>query len=172
MAIGEDMCALKVQLERDEEVVFESDRAVLTSRRLLANLDKKNRELVTDDVPLQNIVDFKKGAGGRESRLDLGLKALGIGLVLVILQVLLPLILPAIMPRILEMLLFLAGSLAIVVALYLLMDSFLRVKPYTSVVFSIMGSRDVPVYFEGRDNPDADEITRHYVRVKRDLSIN
>ena len=161
------MCALKMQLQRDEEVVFESERAVLTNRRLLANLDKKRKEDVTDDVSLGNVATFKKTNSGRESRMSPGLKLLGGGLFAVFVQV----VAMAALPSVVEMVLFLAGAIGIVMGLYLVMDSVLRVKPYTAVVFTIIGSRDVPVYFPGKDNPDADELARLYVRTKRNLNL-
>ena len=99
--MGDYMCALKVQLERDEEVVFESERAVLTNQRLLANLDRKNIEQVTDEIPLKNVLDFKKSNGGRASRTRGGLKVLGVGLVVMLIQV----VLTATLPELLEILL-------------------------------------------------------------------
>ena len=162
------MCALKVQMERDEEVVFESERAVLTNQRLLANLDRKNIEQVTDEIPLKNVLDFKKSNGGRESRTRGGLKVLGVGLVVMLIQV----VLTATLPDLLEILLFLAASAAIVIGIYFLLDSILRVKPFTTVVFKIMDSRDVHVYFDGMYSTEADDLTRIFVRTRRDMRIS
>ena len=162
------MCALKVQMERDEEVVFESERAVLTNQRLLANLDRKNIEQVTDEIPLKNVLDFKKSNGGRESRTNAGFKVLGVGLVVMLIQV----VLTATLPDLLEILLFLAASAAIVIGIYFLLDSILRVKPFTTVVFKIMDSRDVHVYFDGMYSTEADDLTRIFVRTRRDMRIS
>jgi len=162
------MCALKVQLERDEEVVFESERAVLTNQRLLANLDRKNIEQVTDEIPLKNVLDFKKSNGGRASRTSGGLKVLGVGLVVMLIQV----VLTATLPELLEILLFLSSATAIVIGIYFLLDSILRVKPFTTVVFKIMDSRDVHVYFDGMYSTEADDLTRIFVRTRRDMRIS
>mgnify|MGYP001077118369 CR=1 FL=1 len=162
------MCALKVQLERDEEVVFESERAVLTNQRLLANLDRKNIEQVTDEIPLKNVLDFKKSNGGRESRTNAGFKVLGVGLVVMLIQV----VLTATLPELLEILLFLSSATAIVIGIYFLLDSILRVKPFTTVVFKIMDSRDVHVYFDGMYSTEADDLTRIFVRTRRDMRIS
>lgn len=164
---GDDMCALKMQLQRDEEVVFESERAILTNRRLLANLDRKRKETVTDDISLGNVATFKKSNSGRESRVRPGLKLLGTGLFVTLIQV----VAMGVLPAFLELVMFLAGALGVVSGLYLILDSVLRIKPYTSVVFTIIGSRDVPVYFPGKDNPEADELARLYVRTKRNLNL-
>jgi hypothetical protein len=162
------MCALKVQLERDEEVVFESERAVLTNQRLLANLDRKNIERVTDEIPLKNVIDFKKSNGGRQSRTNAGLKVLGVGLLLMLVQV----VLTATLPDLLEILLFLSSATAIIIGLYFVLDSILRVKPFTTVVFKIMDSRDVHVYFDGMYSTEADDLTRIFVRTRRDMRIS
>ena len=165
---GDNMCALKVQLERDEELVFETRRAVLTSLRLLVNLDKKNQEVVTDDVSLRNVVSYKKADGGQESRMNLALRVFGVGAVLSLVQY----FASSALPNFLNLGLFLAAAIGVVVGLYLTFGSLLRIRPYTSVVFSVVGSRDVPIYFPGFENTDADELIRHYVRVKRDLIIS
>ncbi|MDA0770007.1 MAG: hypothetical protein BZY79_03760 [SAR202 cluster bacterium Casp-Chloro-G4] len=161
------MCALNVQLKQDEELVFETVRAVLTSQRLLANLDKRNRDVVTDDVSLGKVSNFKKASGGQESRMNMALKLLGVGVFLMLVQ----LVATNVMPNLMELLLFLAGALGIVVSLYLILGSLLRVKPYTSVVFSVIGSRDVPVFFSGAESAEADELIKLYVRTKRDFTI-
>ena len=162
------MCALNIQLLRDEEVVFESERAVITTHRLLANLDKKNPDVVTDDIALSSISDFKKDSHGEHSQFGLGFKFVGVGTVLVLIQIFLPDI-----PSFLSAVLFLASAGTAVGGFYLILNrGLLRVKPATTVLFTVVGSRDVPVYFPGRDNPDADELTRRYVRAKRDLSLS
>jgi hypothetical protein len=170
--MGDYMCALKVQLKRDEEVVFESERAVLTNQRLLANLDRKNIEQVTDDVPLTNVLNFEKSNGGRESRTNAGFKVLGAGLLVMLIQVVLASKLPSTLPDLLELLLFLAASAAIVIGIYFLLDGVLRIKPFTTVMFKVMDSRDVHVYFDGMFNTEADELTRLYVRTRRDMRIS
>ena len=162
------MCALRIKLQRDEKVVFESERAVITSHRLLANLDRKNREVVTDDVSLGNVTNFKKDSRGEESQYRLGLKIIGAGVLLSLVQVIF-----SSLPSLLAIMLFMGSAAAVVAGIYLILNrGFLRVKPTTTVVFTVVGSRDVPVYFPGRDNPDADELTRRYVRAKRDLSLS
>ena len=78
----------------------------------------------------------------------------------------------ATLPDLLEILLFLAASAAIVIGIYFLLDGVLRIKPFTTVIFKVMDSRDVHVYFDGMFNTEADELTRLYVRTRRDMRIS
>jgi hypothetical protein len=159
------MCALKVDLQTDEEVLLETDRAVLTNRRLLANLDRRSPETVTDQILLRDIASFKKSNGGQDSKLRQGLAALGAGVVLLLVSI----VFNDLLTELVETLIFLAGALGILAGVYFTVSSLIRVKPNTTVLFNVVGSRDIPVYFPDRDNPKADEMTRLFTRAKRGL---
>ena len=154
----------RIDLSEDEEILFESGPAVLTNRRLVGNLGGAAPGDSWGEVLLKDVASFKKMSGGQESRLKLGLQSTGIGAVLVLLEILIQ-----DLPTILENILFLAGALAVLVGAYLSMSSLFRVKPHTSVLFVIPGEKDAAVAFPGRDNPEADELTRRFVRAKRGL---
>ena len=159
------MIANKVELLTDEKILFETDRAVLTNQRLLASVNRKSQGAITHEVLLRDIATFKKSNGGIESRTRPGLMLLGAGLVITLVQY----IATPFIPDLVEGILFLAGALGILVGIYLVMSSVMRVKPHTFVLFTVVGSQDIPVQFPGRDSPDADEMTRLFVRAKRGI---
>ena len=69
----------------------------------------------------------------------------------------------------LEIGLFLAGSAAVLFGVYLIIGSAMRIKPFTVIVFTVVGRREIPVHFSGRNNPEADRMTNLFVRTKRGL---
>lgn len=161
------MSALQVNLRRDEEILSEAEWAVLTNQRLVAALNKKDRSEITDEADLSDIASFKKSNGGQESRLQPGLMFFAGGIGITLLQVLFNALIPSMA---VETVLFLLGSAGILIGLYLIIGSLMRVKPFTVVVFSIIGARDIPVHFPGKDNPDADRLTNSFTRAKRGLA--
>jgi hypothetical protein len=206
------MCALEVDLRRNEEILSEAEWAVLTNQRLVAALNRKDRTEITDEAELSDVVSFKKSNGGQESRLKQGVQFLVAGVAIFILQFALANIIdfnearivldikqkieddritmeeamadPYLRERVqsnlfqrsswnlrglsfLEIGLFLAGSAGILVGFYLIIGSLMRIKPFTVVVFTVVGARDIPVHFPGQDNPDADHMTNLFTRTKR-----
>ena len=157
---------LNMRLEIGEEVLYETERAVLTNKRLLANLDKKSKNLPTDDVALTDIAGFKKMSGGQESRMKHGVLALLVGLVLTLIQF-------ALVGKVsytVDGIIFMVSTLFILGGLYFTLTSLLRIRPNTVIVFSVVGSRDIHVRFPERDSPSADEMTRLFARAKRGIS--
>ncbi len=157
---------LNVRLEIGEEVLYETERFVLTNKRLLANLAKKSDNIPTDDVALRDIAGFKRLSGGQESRLKHGVIGLLVGLVLGLIQW----ALNGKVSYIVDGVLFMATALFILGGVYFTLSSMIRIRPNTTIVFSVVGSRDIPVYFPGKDSPSADEMTRLFARTKRGLS--
>ena len=157
---------LNGRLEAGEKVLYEMERAVLTNKRLLANLDKKSDGLPTDDVALGDIAGFKKSSGGQESRMKQGVVSLLVGLILTLIQ----LALAGKVSYTMDGILFMASALFVLVGIYFVLSSSLRIHPHTIIVFSVVGSRDIPVRFPGKDSPSADEMTRLFARTKRGLS--
>jgi hypothetical protein len=161
------MNANKVELAEGEKILFEADAAVLTNRRLVSYWKRADKDARgPQEALLKDIASFKKINGGQESHLKLGLIAFAIGAILTIIEVLVPSL-----GQMADSILFLAGSLGIVGGLYFILRSVVRVKPNTTVFFQVPGAKDVPVTFPGRDNPKADELTRHFQRAKRGIGV-
>ena len=160
------MCALDVNLRGEEEILSEAEWALLTNQRLVAALNRKNRTEITDEADLSDIVSYKKSNGGQESRMQPGLMFLGAGAVITVLQVLFAKLLPS---DLIEVLLFLGGAAGILLGFYLIIGSVMRIKPFTVVVFTVVGARDIPVHFPGRDHPEADRMTNLFTRAKRGI---
>lgn len=211
------MCALEVNLRRDEEILSEAEWAVLTNQRLVAALNRKDRTEITDEAELSDIVSFKKSNGGQESRMRQGIQLFVAGVAIFILQFALVSVIdfnevrvildvkqklaadegdpnrltmsqvyedPFLRERaesalfqrsiwnlrglsFLEIGLFLVGSAALLFGLYLIIGSAMRIKPFTVVVFTVVGAREIPVHFPGNDHPEADRMTNLFVRTKR-----
>ncbi len=160
------MCALQLDLQQDEEILSEAEWAVLTNQRLVAALNRKDRTEITDDVELSDIVSFKKSNGGQESRLRPGLQFLGAGAAITVLQIVFANLLPS---QLVETILFLLGAAGILIGFYLVIGSLMRIKPFTVIVFTIVGARDIPVHFPGQDNPEADRMMNLFTRAKRGI---
>ncbi len=208
------MCALEVQLQSNEELLSRTEHVVLTNRRIVAALNRKDRTQITDDVPLSDIPTFKKSNGGQESRLRPGLLITGAGVAVTIFLLLLSAFVDfgevrAVLDlknkmdegtitqsdirtdayltstvesdlfqrskgylrflTVMETVLFLLGAVGILVGLYFIIGSVMRIKPFTVVVFNVVGARDIPAHFPGNDSPDADNMTRLFVRAKRGI---
>lgn len=69
----------------------------------------------------------------------------------------------------LEMGMFLVGAAAVLFGIYLIIGSAMRIRPFTVVVFTVVGARDIPVHFPGKDNPEADRMTNLFTRTKRGI---
>ncbi|MYC06394.1 MAG: hypothetical protein F4X57_04370 [Chloroflexi bacterium] len=160
------MCALEVNLRADEEILSEADWAVLTNQRLVAALNRKDRTEITDEADISDVVSYKKSNGGQESRLQPGLMLLGAGAAITVLQIIFATAIPS---QTAEIVLFLLGAVGILVGFYLVIGSLMRIKPFTVIVFTVVGSRDIPVHFAGQDNPEADRMINLFTRTKRGI---
>ena len=68
-----------------------------------------------------------------------------------------------------EAALFLAGSLAAVIGLYLVLNSLFRPAPNTTIIFPVLEGDDIIVSYPEWDNPDAEELVRRFARAKRGI---
>lgn len=161
------MCALQVDLRQDEEILSEADWAILTNQRLLAALNRKDRTEITDEAELSDVVSFKTSNGGQESRMQQGLTALAGGIAIILLEIILYQI--GELNQTVEIILFVGGSAAILLGLYLIIGSVMRIRPFTVVVFTVVGARDIPVHFPGKDNPEAERMANLFTRTKRGI---
>ena len=160
------MCALQLNMRQDEEILSEAEWAILTNQRLVAALNRKDRTEITDEAELSDIVSFKTSNGGQESRMQPGLMFLGAGAALTVLQILFVELLPS---QLVETILFLLAAAGVLIGFYLVIGSVMRIRPFTVVVFTVVGARDIPVHFPGKDNPEADRMTNLFTRTKRGI---
>ena len=117
-----------------------------------------------DQAWLKDIASYRKLDGGPDSRLRLGLLLTAAGAVLMLLQMATPGL-----PRLVESIVFLMGASSGVFGLYIISANPFRIKPHTIVWFQVPEGTDLAATFPGLDNPDADELTRLFVRTKRGL---
>ena len=151
----------KIRLQSGEEVLFDKGPAILTNLRLVAEAPGADGPVET---PLGDLASFRQVNGGQESRAREGSQAIGVGVALLVVGTL-----ARGASELLEAILFVIGALALLLGLYFVLSSALRVKPHTVVLFQTIVSEDVVVAFPGWDNPDAEELTRVFVRAKRAL---
>ena len=115
------MPSIQLNLRSDEEIIGEADWAVLTNQRLVAGLNRKDRTEITDEAELSDIVSFKMSNGGQESRMQTGLKFLGAGAAITVLQIIFADLLPP--RRLVETVLFLLGAAGVLLGFYLVIGS-------------------------------------------------
>ena len=152
-------------LAEDEEIIFESETNVLTNQRLFANWKSGTNAKPGDEAFLKDITDFRKITGGQVSRSKEGLIIGAVGVVFALVET----FFGTSFPELIETIVFMIGALGIVIGLYLILRNFARMKPHTTIFFGVNGRTDMLVSFPGRDNPDADELIRHYSRTRRGL---
>ena len=158
----------KIDLSDGEEVVFESSPAILTTRRLLANW-KGDDGSASDEALLKNLESFQKFNGGRESQMATARQCIGVGLALISIEFVFPNI-----PKILASVLFLLGACGLLFGIYLVIVNFLRIRPHTIIFFKLRltagtSNERITVAFPGDDNPEAEELTRTFTRLKRKI---
>ena len=151
----------KITLHSGEKVLFEKGPAILTDQRLVAEPFGSDGLVET---PLADLASFRQVNGGQQSRVREGSQAIGVGVVVLIIGTL-----AGGASDLIEAIMFFTGALALLLGLYFVLSSAMRIKPHTLVQFQTIVSHDVIVPFPGWDNPDAEELTRAFVRAKRAL---
>ncbi len=151
----------KIRLHSGEEVLFDKGPATLTTQRLVADVLGAEGPIET---PLRDLASFRQVNGGQESRARQGSQAIGAGVALLVIGSL-----ARGASELIEAILFVIGALAFLIGIYFVSSSVIRVKPHTVVLFQTILSEDVIVSFPGWDNPDAEELTRLFLRAKRAL---
>ena len=149
----------KIRLHSGEKLLFDKGPAILTDQRLVAEALGADGPVET---PLGDLASFRQVNGGQLSRIRDGSQAIGFGVVVLIIGML-----ARGAAELIEAILFIIGALPLLLGIYFVLSSALRVKPHTLVLFQTMISDDVVVSFPGWDNPDAEELTRAFVRAKR-----
>ncbi len=158
------MQSRRVDLEPGETVLFESGPAVVTNMRLLANWKGRGAATPKDRILLTDIEGYERVGGGQDSRADRGLLLGGGGVVALMSAFLFERV--SWLPDLLETVAFLAGMVGIIFGIHFVVQSFIRLRPHTTVLFEV-GAKLVPVSYPGRENPEADELIRNFVKAKK-----
>lgn len=153
-----------VHLEPGERILFESAPAVVTNMRLLAKWKGRGAGTPKVKVLLSDIDGYERVVGGQDSRADRGLILGGAGVAAVLLGMVFERI--TWLPDFLETVAFLAGMVSIIFGIHFVVQSLIRLRPHTTVLFEV-GAKLVPVSYPGRENSEADELIRSYVKAKK-----
>ena len=158
----------RIELLDDEEIRFQDEQVVVTNRRIIgvAVADGVGRY---DGLSLGDVGPPNKFNGGRHSRRALGVRLLAVGVAIIIPQIMFTDAIRAIAWW-LDAALFLVGSLAAVVGLYLFLNSLFRPAPNTTVIFPVIQGDDIIASYPDWDNPEAEELVRAFARAKRGVS--
>jgi hypothetical protein len=151
----------RISLQPDEEVLFEKGPAILTNQRLVAEAMGIEE---TVEVLLGDLVSFKLFNVGQQSRLNPGLQATAGGTVALVLGTL-----ARSASELLEGILFVVGALVLLLGVYYLLTTAVRIRPRTTVLFETSLVTEVGLSFPDWDNVDAKELTRTFARAKRAL---
>ena len=154
----------RVELIEDEEIVFEDEQTIITNRRLIGNFGmSKDEEFNAYD--LAEVGTPNKFNGGQYGRRAIALRLLIGGAAVVLAGAILQ---PILQPdQRIEALVFVAGAVASMVGLYMLLNDLFRPKPNTTVIFPIFDGKDIISSYPDWDNPEAEELVRNFARVKR-----
>ena len=160
------MNADKVELLKNEKILFVRENVVLTSQRVLANWHKKGGESPANVAFIKDVATVRKLTGGKDRSIKSGLQLLVAGAVLVAMEIAFTYadVLPA--GGVADVILFLAGAVTFLTAVYILIGALLGPKPHTTLLFVFFKSRDIGVSFPGYANPDAEELARLFERAK------
>ena len=156
----------QIELLEDEEVRFQDDQIIVTNRRLIGNLDESPVGKFSG-LSLSEVGPPNKFNGGRHGRKALGLQLLLGGLAVIGIEVFLQILFG--LNQQIEAVLFLVGSLAAVIGLYLFLNSLFRPAPNTTVIFPVLEGDDIIASYPEWDNPDAEELVRRFARAKRGI---
>ena len=152
-----------------EKVILENELVVLTDRRVIDMSTGKARRKTLKEADLKDITTFQKIKGGRESRMQLGLRSVVVGLAMLFLSYLLGLDILSFLPSFFEMVAFLVGAATILIGVHFVVNSWARIKPHTTIIFLIPTSGELVVSFPGHDSTEAEALIRSYTRLRRGL---
>jgi hypothetical protein len=166
----------EIALSPEEQVLFTSDRAVLTNDRLFVN-DRKNKNSNNDFLPgwtavnVSDVVVPTLKNGGKASRKELGARIFTVGVGLILVQVIPYTLLDvnwlASLGGLFESMYFMVSMMGTVVGAYFLLGTYLNPRPHTSVLFENPGEKSIIVIFDGWDSKEAEELRRAFVRIRR-----
>ena len=153
-----------IDLLADEEILFEDEQIVVTTQRLIGNFETAE-EGEFDEAGIRNVAVPKKFNGGYHSRRPVALKLLAAGIVVILVGAWAESNID--FPDLIDALFFVAGAVAAMVGLYMLVNSLFRRAPNTTVIFDVFGGPHVIASYPDWDNPQADELVRQFARAKR-----
>ena len=155
-----------IRFQPDEEVIFEDEKAVLTNRRLIGNFASE-RGGDFDASELRDIGPPNKFNGGYQGKRPLGLRLLLGGVAVVVVSSVAQDRIG--IPQTVEAVLFLVGALSATVGMYLVLNSLFRNPPNTTVIFPVLEGEDIIASYPEWDNPEAEQLVRHFARTKRGI---
>ena len=157
----------RVQMLHDEEIVFEDEQTIITNKRLIGNFGVA-KDVEFNAYDLTEVGTPNKFNGGQYGRRAIALRLLIGGSVVVVAGAVFRSIIIQ-LGYLAEPLVFVAGAVASMVGLYMLLNDLFRPKPNTTVIFPIFDGRDIISSYPDWDNPEAEELTRSFARVKRGM---
>jgi len=162
-----------IKLLKDEVVVYEDAAVILTNKRLLT--DFKNG-IPENSMEIGLVDGVRQIDGGQENRILLGIKALAFGIGLSLIQFLLDyfLITESNAPQLIRILntsLFIIGAISMGSGLYLIINSLLRVRPHTTLIFVRFKGKDLKVTFRDRNSYKALQLKELFMKQQRLLKL-
>ena len=155
-----------IELDSGEEIRFQDEQIVVTNRRLIGNFD--GTQVGSDGgISLSEVGPPNKFNGGRYGRKGLGARLTGGGLALLAVEIYLQATIG--LNQQVEAIVFLVGSLAATVGLYLFLNSLFRPAPNTTIIFPVLDGPDIIASYPDWDNPEAEELIRRFARAKRGI---
>jgi len=162
-----------IKLLKDEVVVYEDAAVILTNKRLLT--DFKNG-IPENSMEIGLVDGVRQIDGGQENKILLGIKALALGIGLSLIQFLLDYFLitesnASQLIRILNTSLFIIGAISMGSGLYLIINSLLRVRPHTTLIFVRFKGKDLKVTFRDRNAYKALQLKELFMKHQRLLKL-
>ena len=162
-----------ISLLNGEEVVYEDDAVILTNHRLFTDFKNGTPK---NSIEIGLVDGVRLIDGGQENRIWLGMKALGIGIGLSLIQFLLDYFFitdsnTTQLVRIFNTILFIIGAIAMGAGLYLIINSLLRVRPHTTLIFVRFKGKDLRVTFRERNAPKALRLKEVFMKQQRLLKL-
>ena len=173
----ESVDAQTLKLREDEELLYSSDFAVLTNRRILVPDigNKRTSRLLSDwqEAPIDESMPPQLKNGGKLGKREFGTRLTLIGAGLVLIQILpfyvIDQNLVGILGRFFEVIYFLVSMFCLTVGVYFAAGSYLTRGPHTTALFVLPGGKDLIALFPGWDSEEAEKMARVYRRIRRTL---
>ena len=162
-----------INLLTGEEVVFEDDAVILTNKRLFTDFKNGNPK---NSIEIGLVDGVRQIDGGQENKIWLGMKALCFGIGLSLIQFLLDYFFitdssTTQLIRILNTIFFIIGAIAMGAGLYLIINSLLRVRPHTTLIFVRFKGKDLRVTYHDRNAPKALQLKEVFMKQQRLLKL-
>ena len=175
--LSESVDTQTLKLMQDEELLYSSDFAVLTNRRILVPDigNKRTSRLLSDwqEAPIDESMPPQLKNGGKLGKREFGTRLTLIGAGLVLIQILpfyvIDQNLVGILGRFFEVIYFLVSMFCLTVGVYFAAGSYLTRGPHTTALFVLPGGKDLIALFPGWDSEEAEKMARFYRRIRRTL---